>query len=176
MKLENLDEVKRTLLDVRRYLSNLDTYLNDFNVNKNYYNAMLTDMNSAITDTIMMCDKVADFDVKRKRINELIMLKSVYRYNSDDKRFYLDLDLAYSINEFEDYHIYELTTKRKFFTDVEDDDITDFDYINKILILCDFDREHCYDKETIEIFDDMITDNAIDLDFSNFEYCVRQIS
>ena len=169
MKIENLTEAKRILNVVRNFL--IET--NDDEV----YNAMHQDLFRAVTDAMFLTDRVEKFDTKRKETNEMYMKKVVYKRSEYDNRFYLHLENVFSINEFtHNYHIYEVTTKRMYNDDEYKYTLENFDFINKILVLCDFDMRSCCNKDTVEEFEEEITDLAIDLMFDNVEYNLKQIS
>ena len=174
MKIENLTEARELLNTVRNFLIEAD--------DETKFNAMYDDLFLSVTDALFTSKKVEHFDTKRKETNEIQMYKVVYRRSIHDNNFYLCLENAYSINEFtHDYHIYEvITTRLNAFSDDFDSrniyKISDYDYKHKILVLCDFDRSSCYNKQYIEDFDEEITNLAIDMRFENTTYSLKQIS
>ena len=171
----------KNLEDATAVLDELNDFLFNF-YDDDSYNAMYDELFRTISNASYTVRQVEKFDTKRRETNEMYMLKAVYkRSRHEEKSFYLDFEYVHNINEFKhDYHIYEVTTKRIYETDdnlIKDRVVLkDFDYINKILVFCDFDRSSCCDIETVEEFDELITDLAIDIRFDNVEYHLKQIS
>lgn len=169
MKIENLTEAKELLNTVRNFL--IETH------NDKIYNAMNQDLFHHVTNAMFLTDKVEKFDCKRKETNEMYMKRVVYKRRDYYHDFCLELEDVNSINEFShDYHIYEVTTKRMYYDDEYRNKLENFDFINKILVLCDFDMKSCCCKDTVEEFEESITELAIDLMFDNVEYNLKQIS
>ena len=168
MTIENFNDVAFAMQSVTDFLS---TQIND-----DEYNAMYDEMYSKIADILYMSRRVKNFDAKRKETNELFMYKVTYKRDTYTNNFYLDFETVFSINEFtHNYHIYEVITKRKF-EFKKYDEINDYDYITKTLVICDFDRANCYTKDTVEQFDEELISTTFDVRFDNIEYFVKQIS
>lgn len=161
VKFENVQDAIEMLTEVNEFIRNLDS-------NEDEFNAKHDEIFSLIACAKLNLEKLDKYDTN-KNTNEVIYLKTNYVFKNCRSEFYICFDTVYSVNDLEVKHIYEVETMRMMCVD-------DRVFHSRIIILSDFDLEHCQIEETKETFLEEVHCALLDVRFDNINYSIKQLS